>query len=66
VKLQRELTAQAEYSTDVLFRRRADLEEPTPRLCQYATLYFGASDVMNNRLRVDLLGERIGMFEEPK
>jgi hypothetical protein len=27
------VTAQAEYSTDVLFRRRADLEELMPRLC---------------------------------
>jgi len=34
------VTDQAEYSTDVLFRRRADLEALMPRLCQYATLYF--------------------------
>jgi len=39
------VTAQAEYSTDVLFRSRADLADLMPRLCQYATLYFGASDV---------------------
>ena len=40
------VTAQAEYSTDILFRKRADLEELMPRLCQYSMLYFGASDVM--------------------
>ena len=40
------VTAQAEYSTDILFRKRADLEELMPRLCQYGMLYFGASDVM--------------------
>jgi hypothetical protein len=54
------VTAQAEYSTDVLFRRRADLEELMPRLCQYATLYFGASDVMTflgRKLTGHFLGE---------
>jgi hypothetical protein len=53
------LTAQAEYSTDVLFRRRVDLEELMPRLCQYATLYFGASDVMTF-LRRKLTGHFLG------
>jgi hypothetical protein len=35
------VTAQSEYSTDILFRRRADLEDLMPRLCQptgHATL----------------------------
>src|SRR5262249_61271867 len=41
------VTAQSEYSTDILFRKRADLEELMPRLCQYSTLYFNASDVMS-------------------
>jgi hypothetical protein len=41
------VTAQSEYSTDILFRKRADLEELMPRLCQYSALYFGASDVMS-------------------
>ena len=41
------MTAQSEYSTDILFRKRADLEELMPRLCQYSALYFSASDVMS-------------------
>jgi len=56
------VTAQAEYSTDVLFRRRADLEELMPRLCQYATLYFGASDVLTflgRKLTGHFLGEAV-------
>jgi hypothetical protein len=40
------VTAQSEYSTDIMFRKRADLEELMPRLCQYSSLYFGASDIM--------------------
>jgi type IV secretory pathway ATPase VirB11/archaellum biosynthesis ATPase len=42
-----EVTAQSEYSTDILFRKRADLEELMPRLCQYSARYFSASDVMS-------------------
>jgi hypothetical protein len=69
------VTAQSEYSTDILFRKRADLEELMPRLCQYSTLYFGATDVMSflgrkltghflgevvtDQLAVDLLGKRV-------
>ena len=41
------VTAQSEYSTDILFRKRADLEELMPRLCQYSAIYFSASDVMS-------------------
>jgi len=41
------VTAQAEYSTDVLFCKRSDLEELMPRLLEYSTLYFGAKDVMS-------------------
>ena len=41
------VTARSEYSTDILFRKRADLEELMPRLCQYSALYFSASDVMS-------------------
>jgi hypothetical protein len=40
------VTSQSEYSTDVLFRTRGDLEELMPRLLQYSTLYFEARDVM--------------------
>ena len=32
------VTVQAEYSTDVLFRKRSDLQELMPRLLQYSTL----------------------------
>ena len=41
------VTAQSEYSTDILFRKRADLEELMSRLCQYSAIYFSASDVMS-------------------
>jgi hypothetical protein len=41
------VTAQSEYSTGILFRKRADLEELMPRLCQYSALYFSASAVMS-------------------
>ena len=41
------MTAQSEYSTDILFRKRADLEELMPRMCQYSARYFSASDVMS-------------------
>jgi hypothetical protein len=54
------VTAQSEYSTDILFRKRADLDELMPRLCQYSSLYFGASDVMSflgRRLTGHFLGE---------
>jgi hypothetical protein len=54
------VTAQSEYSTDILFRKRADLEELMLRLCQYSTLYFGATDVMSflgRKLTGHFLGE---------
>ena len=41
------VTGQAEYSTDVLFRKRSELQELMPRLLEYSTLYFGAKDVMS-------------------
>ena len=40
------VTAQSEYSTDVLFRTRDDLEEVMPRRLTYSTLYFAARDVL--------------------
>jgi len=40
------VTAQAEYSTDVLFRSHQALEELMPRLLTYSTLYFEARDVL--------------------
>jgi len=54
------VTAQAEYSTDILFGKREDLNELMPRLCQYSMLYFGASDVMGflgRKLTGHFLGE---------
>jgi hypothetical protein len=47
------VTAQAEYSTDILFRKRADLQDLMPRLLEYSTLYFGAKEVMS------LLGRKL-------
>jgi hypothetical protein len=41
------VTAQAEYSTDILFRTRKDLQDLMPRLLEYSTLYFGAKEVMS-------------------
>src|SRR5437899_1452161 len=35
------VTAQALYSTDILFRKRSDLQELMPRLLQYSTLFRG-------------------------
>jgi hypothetical protein len=53
------VTAQSEYSTDILFRKRADLEELMPRLCQYSALYFSATDVMS------FLGRGCSSFNTP-
>ena len=41
------VTAQSEYSTDVLFKRPADLSELYPRLLSHSTLCFGAKEVMS-------------------
>ena len=40
-------TAQAELSTDVLFRRNEDLKELMPRLLEHSLVCFDASDVMS-------------------
>jgi hypothetical protein len=40
-------TAQAEWSTDVLFKNRHELAELMPRLIEHSLLSFDASDVMN-------------------
>jgi hypothetical protein len=37
---------QAEYSTDVLFRRRADLQALYPRLIEHTLLHFSADDIL--------------------
>jgi len=41
------VTAQSEYSTDILFKSAADLNELYPRLLSHSTLCFGAKEVMS-------------------
>ncbi len=41
------VTAQSEYSTDILFKSPAQLSELYPRLLSHSTLCFGAKDVMS-------------------
>jgi hypothetical protein len=40
------VTAQSEYSTDILFKSSAHLSELYPRLLSHRTLCFGAKEVM--------------------
>ena len=54
------VTAQSEYSTDVLFKRPQDLCELYPQLLSHSTLCFGAKEVMNflgRKLRGNFEGE---------
>ena len=52
------VAAQAEYSTDVMFKTAAGLRELYPRLLSHSTLCFGAEEVMN------FLGRKLtGRFE---
>jgi hypothetical protein len=67
------VTSQSEYSTDVLFRSRADLEELMPRLLQYSTLYFEARDVMtflgrklNGNFQGDLVTDQLDFSQLPR
>lgn len=51
---------QAEYSTDVLFRRRADLQALFPRLIEHTLLHFSADDILTflgRRLHPNFDGE---------
>src|SRR5438552_16268013 len=41
------VTAQSEYSTDILFKSAAHLSELYPRLLSHSTLCFGAKEVMS-------------------
>ena len=41
------VAAQAEYSTDVMFKTAAGLRDLYPRLLSHSTLCFGAKEVMN-------------------
>ena len=67
------VTSQSEYSTDVLLRTRADLEELFPRLLQYSTLYFEARDVMtflgrklNGNFQGDLVTDPLDFSQLPR
>ena len=52
------VSAQSEYSTDILFKTRQDLCELYPKLLGHSTLCFGAKEVMN------FLGRKLhGKFE---
>ena len=44
---QERVAAQAEYSTDVMFKTTEGLRELYPRLLSHSTLCFGAKEVMN-------------------
>src|SRR5437899_11131758 len=41
------VTAQSEYSTDILFKSASHLNELYPRLLSHSTLCFGAKEVMS-------------------
>jgi hypothetical protein len=41
------VTAQSEYSTDIIFQSSSDLRELFPRLLSHSTLCFGAKEVMS-------------------
>ena len=52
------VTAQSEYSTDILFKSPAHLSELYPRLLSHSTLCFGAKEVMS------FLGRKIRPYFE--
>jgi len=52
------VTAQSEYSTDILFKNAAYLNELYPRLLSHSTLCFGAKEVMS------FLGRKIRSYFE--
>jgi len=54
------VTAQSEYSTDIIFKSISDLRELSPRLLSHSTLCFGAKEVMSflgRKLTGHFLGE---------
>jgi hypothetical protein len=54
------VTAQSEYSTDILFKSSSDLRELYPRLLSHSTLCLGAQDVrgfLGRKLNGHFLGE---------
>ena len=61
------VTAQAEYSTDILFTSRQQLRELMPRLLEHSTLHFSARDVMaflGRKLSGQFLGEVVTDHKE--
>src|SRR5439155_12942633 len=60
---------QAEYSTDVLFRSRADLADLYPRLLDHAVLHFSAQDILTflgRRLHPRFDGEILTMCRKDR
>jgi hypothetical protein len=60
---------QAEYSTDVLFRRREDLQALFPRLINHTLLQFGADDILRflgRRLHPRFDGEVLTMCRKQR
>jgi hypothetical protein len=67
------VTAQAEYSTDVLFRSPQALEHLMPRLLTYSTLYFEAREVMaflgrkvHGNFQGDVVTDQVDFSQMPK
>jgi hypothetical protein len=61
------VTAQAEYSTDLVFKSLQQLQDLAPRLLEYSTRYFSARDVMTflgRKLRGNFAGEVITDLRE--
>ena len=60
-------TAQAEYSTDIMFKDRKALEELMPRLLQHSLVSFNAADVMTflgRKLSGNFKGELVSDLHE--
>ncbi len=53
------VSAQSEYSTDILFKTRRDLSELYPKLLSHSTLCFGAKEVMNFLGRAERVGSSL-------
>jgi hypothetical protein len=61
------VTAQCEYSTDVMFKSASDLKELYPKLISHSTLCFGAKEVMGflgKKLAGTLRGEYVSDMTE--
>jgi hypothetical protein len=67
------VTAQSEYSTDVLFGSHQALEDLMPRLLTYSTLYFEARDVLSflgrkvhGNFQGDVVTDQVDFSQMPK